>query len=135
MFKYIRTVGAHTAAPEISTHYVDVQASISAGSVMFRNDYGLTTYSLNEDHSDAKYLVLENYDHEKSAGAVKTMLILPGMIFEVGYTGTPDVGDSVLLGLSDDGNYYDHIVEAKGKGARIINKDVGPNKCWVQLAW
>ena len=134
MFKYIKTVGAHTAAPEIVSMPVDVQGSFKAGSVMFRNETGLTPYTYMEDHSSPKYLALEDYNYDGiNVGKIKAMMILPGMIFETEYPENGDVGQSVLLSPSDDGNSFDKISTQTGKGATILKKNTGPAKCWVQF--
>ena len=134
MFKYIKTVGAHTAAPEISYFTVDVMGSFKAGSVLFYNDVGLTPYTCHEDHSGAKYFALEDYNYvDGYTGKIKAMVILPGMIFEADYPGSGDVGGSYLLALAEDGNSFDKISTQAGMGATIIQKYTGPDKCWIQF--
>ena len=139
MFKYIKTIGAHCAAPEISDYLLDGQHDLEAGSVMFHNSYGLTAVCIDSAQSDQKYLVLENFTYDPSKEGtqkVKAMPILPGMIFETDLTGIEgDVGCTFLLGYSNDGHSYDHVSNQEGHGARIAR---GPNlskMSWVELAW
>ena len=136
MFKYIKTINAHCAAPEISEYTLDGQHDVKAGSVMFHNNYGLSPAFLDPTQSDRKYFVIEDFTYdEKKPVKVKAVPITPGMIFET-ETNIEDieVGLCYLLTSSFDGNSFDTISNATGHGARIF-KVLGGKRYWVELDW
>ena len=139
MFKYVKQLNAHCAAPEITTCYIDSVDPVNAGDVMFHDSYGLTHEGNDSTHSGMKYLVLEDFTPDPSnlnPRKLKALAILPGMVFETeSHDSVYYVGQKFLLEPSESGKGYKGISKTEGNGARIFKFFTEGNKCWVELAW
>ena len=84
MFKYLKTIGAHSGAPEFENLKAKTTMVIMNGSLCEMED-GYLSNSYTE--GKAKFIALE----EKADGVYKTSIkclrVLPGMLFEVDFIG------------------------------------------------
>ncbi len=84
MFKYLKTIGAHTCAPEPEHLRIKTSTVINVGALCEMSD-GYISNSYTEGKS--KFIALEEKADGVYKSFVKCMRILPGMLFEVEYIG------------------------------------------------
>ena len=121
MFKYLKTIGAHTGAPETERVRVKTAAVIQVGA-MFEMSDGYLSNSYTEGKS--KFIAIE----EKAPGVYKSSIecirVLPGMLFEVEFIGEINnipAGTSVMPICSEYDNYL-HCEEGTS-GIEVVNTD------------
>lgn len=84
MFKYIKTIGAHSAAPEFEYLPVDPSSSIIEGSMCEMVDGFLTNaYTTGK----SKFLPVETKTETDGKNFIKCIRILPGMLIEASFLG------------------------------------------------
>ncbi len=116
MFNYLRTIGAHSGAPEPECMPVAAAAVFCKGCIC-EMSAGVLANSFTEGKS--KFLVLEEKKANDGKRAVKCIRVLPGMIFEADFTGDPTelaAGMLVTPLLGGDDNY---IYCEDGEGGTI----------------
>ena len=121
MFKYLKTIGAHTCAPEPEHIRVKTATVIKSGALCEMVD-GYISSSYTEGKS--KFIALE----EKAAGvykrSIKCIRVLPGMLFEVAFIGEVNniPAGSLVMPICSDYDNYLHCEEGTS-GIEVVNTD------------
>lgn len=135
MFKYVKTMGAHAAAPEIEEMYMDSFADVPAGTVLFHNGESLTANATTENQDEPKYFLVEKYEYARGPHSVKAFRINKGMLFTATDLPKVDIGSTLLLGSNGGNSGYDHVSTIPGHGARITMSPYHVASPLIELDW
>ncbi len=114
MFRYLKTVGAHCAAPETEYMPVEPSSSIIDGSMCEMVD-GFLTNSYTTGKS--KFLPLETKTEDDGKKFIKCIRILPGMLIEAHFLGdfsSVKAGDLITI-TTTDREAYTYCEEGNGQ--------------------
>ena len=113
MFKYLKTIGAHSGAAEIERMPVEASAIIPKNCLCEMN-MGYLSNTYNEHKT--KFVTLEDKSENDGKNYIDCIRALPGMIFECDFIGSIEnvgIGSLINAGNEPD-NYYDHCEDGSG---------------------
>ena len=121
MFKYLKTIGAHSGAAEPEYLRVKTATTVKLGTLCEVSDgYLSNSYTAGK----TKFVSLEGKEHDENKKFIKCLRVLPGMFFEVDFMGEVEnipAGTMVMPINDSDDNYY-HCEEGSGR-IEVIDSD------------
>ena len=113
MFKYLKTVGAHSGAPEIERMPAEASAVIPKF-CLCEMDNGYLSHTYTEKKH--KFLILEEKKENDGKTHIDCIRLLPGMILECDFIGNTDsikIG-SLINASCEESLCYDHCEDGSG---------------------
>lgn len=120
MFNYLKTIGAHSGAPEPEFMPVLAATAIVKGSIC-EMEAGALTNSFTAGKS--KFVALEGKAAKEAKGEIKCIRVLPGMIFDVEFNGDPTelAAGMLVTPLTGSDGCYIYCEDGEGGTIEVVD--------------